>query len=111
MAKVIARRLAVDVRAELRPRSRACRVFVHAHVAGSLAVAVVILSTDRDARAVRRQGHRPAREVVRRLTVDVRAELRPRSSACQVFVHAHVAGARAVAVVLPSPYRDTRAVR
>ena len=51
--------------------------FVNTHVPGEVAGIVVADRCDSENGAVFREGHRPAREVAGRLTVDVGAELDP----------------------------------
>eukprot|EP00327_Prymnesium_parvum_P020326 CAMPEP_0113246324 /NCGR_PEP_ID=MMETSP0008_2-20120614/9406_1 /TAXON_ID=97485 /ORGANISM="Prymnesium parvum" /LENGTH=355 /DNA_ID=CAMNT_0000094065 /DNA_START=352 /DNA_END=1419 /DNA_ORIENTATION=- /assembly_acc=CAM_ASM_000153 len=106
MTRPVARGLAIDVSAELRPR--AARVLEHAHMPRVGSCAIVTMSADRDDRAVAAQGDCTTRPVARGLAIDVSAELRPRAS--RVLEHAHMPRVGCCAIVIISADRDDRAV-
>ena len=107
MSRVVVCGFSVNVRTHLDPRVAV--PYVNADVTRVGAVAVVAVRADRNDVAVRRQGHRISRVVVRGFAIDVGTLLLPRAAVS--LIDADMPGTVSVPAVLVCTDCEGRAVR
>jgi hypothetical protein len=109
-ATAVARRLAVQVRAQLFPYVCVGCVLKHPHVTRTRTTPGIRLSTDSHAPATARQRQRPPAQVSSCLAHYVSAQLHPRRSGTLVVVHAYSAGVYTTSVAQVRAHSHTTAI-